>query len=268
MAEKWEKLAGPPVPHHQVGPALQDRADQLRDRRAGVLVVGVGVDHHVGAQAQRGVEAGLEGVGEAAVHRVADDVLHPQGPGHLGGPVPAAVVDHQDLDSVDALDLPGDRRQRQGQGPLFVVAGDLYDELHRRQYTRPPPCPVSSTPSPATGSAARWRSFWPPRSAGLRTSWRDGRCRRRRGPRPRSGGPPPPCAPSRGWRRSSGSRGPWGSSGWWCCCRERRRWPWRRTASWTGAGAGGRWRGTWRRPAVASAPWPGSPGAGCSAPPC
>ena len=55
------------VADDHVGAALEDRRDQPRDVRAAVLVVGVGVDDHVGAQLQAGVEPGLEGAREALV---------------------------------------------------------------------------------------------------------------------------------------------------------------------------------------------------------
>ena len=67
-----------------------------------VLVVGVGVDDDVGAELQAGVEPRLEAGGEALVVGQADDVLDPALAGDLDRAVGAAVVDHQQLDLVDA----------------------------------------------------------------------------------------------------------------------------------------------------------------------
>ena len=50
-------------------------ATSLRDRARVVLVVGVGVDDHVGAELEAGVEAGLEAGGQALVVRQPDDVV-------------------------------------------------------------------------------------------------------------------------------------------------------------------------------------------------
>ncbi len=58
-----------------VGLAGEDRRHQLGNVGAAVLVVGVGVDDHVGAELQTGVEPGLEAGGEALVVGQPDDVL-------------------------------------------------------------------------------------------------------------------------------------------------------------------------------------------------
>ena len=61
--------------------ARDDRLDELRDVLAAVLVVGVGVDDHVGAELQRGVHAGLERAREALVVGQAHDVVDAAGAG-------------------------------------------------------------------------------------------------------------------------------------------------------------------------------------------
>ena len=119
-----------PVAHHHVGLAAQDRPHQLRDVGGLVLVVGVGVDDHVGAQLQPGVETGLEGGGQPLVVGQADDVVDAVLTRRLHGPVAGAVVDDQPLDRVEARDLAGKAAERQRELPFFVEARDLDDELH------------------------------------------------------------------------------------------------------------------------------------------
>ena len=92
-------LAGLAVADDHVGAPGQDRLDQLLDVAAVVLVVGVGVDDHVGAELQAGVEAGLEAGGQALVVGQAHDVVHAVRAGHLDGVVGGAVVDDQPLDA-------------------------------------------------------------------------------------------------------------------------------------------------------------------------
>ena len=67
-----------------------------------VLVVGVGVDDHVGAELERRVEPRLEAGGEALVVRQPDDVVDAVRARDLDGPVGRAVVDHEPLDGVEA----------------------------------------------------------------------------------------------------------------------------------------------------------------------
>jgi hypothetical protein len=55
------------IADHDLRRAPHDRRDELRDVGAGVLIVGVGVDDDVGAEAERGVDAGDERGGESAV---------------------------------------------------------------------------------------------------------------------------------------------------------------------------------------------------------
>jgi hypothetical protein len=94
------------------------------------LVVGVGIDDDVGAEAQTIVDAGLIGVGEASPGRVADDMIDAGGTGDGHGIVGAAVVDEQDLDHINARDLAGDIADHLGNGFCFIERRDLDDELH------------------------------------------------------------------------------------------------------------------------------------------
>ena len=112
-----------------VGAPGQHGLDEAGDVDAAVLVVGVGVDDQIGAQAQAGVEPGHVRRREPAVAREADDVVDAELRRDLAGPVAAAVVDHQDLDLVDTGDHAGQIGEGLGQVLALVEAGDLDDEL-------------------------------------------------------------------------------------------------------------------------------------------
>ena len=108
----------------------EDRRDELRDVAPVVLVVGVGVDDHVGAELQRGVEPGLEAGREPLVVGQPDDVVDAVRARDLDRAVGRAVVDHEPLDGVEAGDLAGQVGERQRAASLLVEAGDLDDQLH------------------------------------------------------------------------------------------------------------------------------------------
>ena len=86
------------VADDHVGAPGEDRRDEPRDVRAVVLVVGVGVDDHVGAELQAGVEARLEAGREALVVGQAHDVVDAVRARHRDRLVGRAVVDDQPLD--------------------------------------------------------------------------------------------------------------------------------------------------------------------------
>jgi hypothetical protein len=121
-----------PVADDHVGLAAQDRPDQLGDVGTLVLVVGVGVDDHVGSKLQARVQAGLEGGGQALVIGQPDDVVHTTLTRDLDGPVARAVVDDEPLHDVEARHLAWQLSERRRELPLLVEAGDLDDELHGR----------------------------------------------------------------------------------------------------------------------------------------
>jgi hypothetical protein len=123
-------LVGLAVADDHVGLAGENRRHQLRDVVPAVLVVGVGIDDHIGAQLQAGVEPGLEGGGEALVVREAHDVIDAARARDLDRAVGRAVIDHEPLDALDPRNLAREIRERRGEGVLLVVARDLDDELH------------------------------------------------------------------------------------------------------------------------------------------
>ena len=118
------------VANHDVGLAVEDWLYKFGDIGSGVLVVAICVDNDVGTGMQAGIHPAAERPCEAHVDLVPDDVMHPELPGDLNGPVGTAIVDDQQLDLADPIDLLWNVCHRLWQGLLFVVAGDLYDELH------------------------------------------------------------------------------------------------------------------------------------------
>ena len=133
-----------------VGLAGEQRRQQQRDVAAGVLVVGVGVDDVVGAQLQRGVDAGGEGGGQPLAAAEAHHVVDAAGAGDLGRAVARAVVDHQPLDDVDAGHGGRQIAQRAGQRLGLVQARDLDDQLRHAPTSR------SMTPCQVTSEARAW----------------------------------------------------------------------------------------------------------------
>jgi hypothetical protein len=88
-----------------VGLPGDDRRDEARDIGAAVLVVRVRVDDHVGAQAQRSVDAGHERRREPAVLGESHDVVDAELLRALERAVGAAVVDDEHLDLVEPGNL-------------------------------------------------------------------------------------------------------------------------------------------------------------------
>jgi len=70
-----------------VGATFEDRSHEPRDVGAVVLVVGVGVDDHVGAELQCGVDTGLKARRQALVVGQAHEVLDAVRAGHRDGVV-------------------------------------------------------------------------------------------------------------------------------------------------------------------------------------
>ncbi len=118
------------VADDHVGAPGDDRRDEPGDVRAVVLVVGVGVDDHVGAELQGGVDAGLEARREALVVGQAHEVVDAVGARDGDRLVGRAVVDDQPLDDVESVHLAGQVGERLGKLVCLVEAGDLDDELH------------------------------------------------------------------------------------------------------------------------------------------
>jgi hypothetical protein len=122
------RLHDRPGADHQIGLAGQDRPRQLGNVLGAILIVGVGVDDHVGAGAHRSLEAGGEGPCQALVVLETDDVIDTVGERYRHRIVAAAVIDHHPFDARKALDLARQGRQRDAQGLRLVETGNLDDQ--------------------------------------------------------------------------------------------------------------------------------------------
>src|SRR5690606_33672200 len=78
-----------------------------------------------------------EGPCQAHVPSVPQDVPYSVGARDLHGAVGRAVVDDEDLDGVDARDLPGNRGEDGRQRVLLVEARDLDEQFHGFLRVRP-----------------------------------------------------------------------------------------------------------------------------------
>ena len=119
------------VADDDLGRPVDDRLHDLDDVGPDVLVVGVGIDDDVRAEAQRRVDAGDERRSEAAVAHEANDVIGAGLACRGDGAVRRAVVDHQRLDPAEAVDPFREIGNRTGDGRFFVVCGNLDDEFQR-----------------------------------------------------------------------------------------------------------------------------------------
>jgi len=124
------------VADHHVGVSGEDRADQARDVRPVVLVVGVCIDDHVRPQLQRGVDPRLEARRQALVVREPHEVVHAVRTRHRHGLVGRAVVDHQPLHRIEAIEDAREVCERLRELLRLVEAGNLDDELHGRRLPR------------------------------------------------------------------------------------------------------------------------------------
>ena len=128
--EKWSIVVTWRSPTTMSASPATIGAHQRRDVAPVVLVVGVGVDDHVGAELEAGVEARLEAVREALVVRQPDDVVDAVLARDVDRAVGRPVVDDEPLDDVEPVHLAGQVVQRDGERFLLVQAGDLDDQLH------------------------------------------------------------------------------------------------------------------------------------------
>src|SRR6266404_1482246 len=121
-----------------VGVAAHDRRDQRRDVVGTVLIVGVGVDDHVGAELERALETGGERARQALMVGKAHDLDHAGRFGDLDRAVRAPVVDDHHDDVVDAGERLRQSRERLGERLFFVQTGDLDHELHLQRACHSP----------------------------------------------------------------------------------------------------------------------------------
>ena len=150
------------VADHHVRLTRDDRLHELGDVLTAVLVVGVGVHDHVGAELQRGVHAGLECARQPLVVRQAHDVADAVGARDGDRVIARPVVDHENLDRIEPGKLAGEVGERRRKLLRLVLAGNLDDQLHRvRPSVSVHDGAVNWPPSiPEKQDAAACRSAW------------------------------------------------------------------------------------------------------------
>src|SRR5690606_24345954 len=97
-----------------------------------ILIVGVGVDDHVGARRETSIEPGEEGRGEALIPGEAYDVVDTALARDPRRVIVTAVVDDEPLYRVKPRHLAWQRRERDAERASLVETRDLDDELHGR----------------------------------------------------------------------------------------------------------------------------------------
>ena len=123
----------------EIGLAGHDRRRQRRNVVGTVLIVRIRIDDHIGALRQCIINAGHERTGEAAVRVQLHDMVDAERTGDLDGRIARAVIDDEPLHGIEAIDLAGERGQRDRQGCFFIEARNLNDELaHDLAFERTP----------------------------------------------------------------------------------------------------------------------------------
>ena len=117
------------VADHHLRLAGENGLHEAHDIFPTVLVVRVRVDDDVGPELEGGIEAGLEGPREAAVHGKPQQVGRARHARDFRRSVLGAVVDDQRLDRVESHDGARQRGERLAEMPLLVEARNLDDEL-------------------------------------------------------------------------------------------------------------------------------------------
>jgi hypothetical protein len=113
--------------------AAHDRLDELGNVVRVVLVIRVRIHDHAGPGTQGGVESRHETAGETLVPAEVHDVIHAVGAGDFDRFVDATVGNDEPFHPIKAGDLPWQSPQRDRQRLLFIVAGDLDNQLlHER----------------------------------------------------------------------------------------------------------------------------------------
>src|SRR5437764_13411789 len=135
-------LARPPVCHNHIGLPGQHGRDQSRNVFLRVLFVAYGIDDNVGPESQRVVQPGAKSGRQAPIRRVAHNVVRAGRSRHLARAVGRPIVDNEYFDSIDSVNLAGDRRYYGGQLLRLVVTGNLDDNLQARpsEGLSLPPC--------------------------------------------------------------------------------------------------------------------------------
>ena len=121
---------------HEVGLALEDRADELLDVQGVELAVGIDVDHDVRAGLERLFGGGAERLADAAVRRMREDVIRAGFLGNGDGPVVRSVIDHVDEDLVNPVVMARDASDGLADLLFLVERGDVDYESHKIKYEK------------------------------------------------------------------------------------------------------------------------------------
>ena len=112
---------------HEFRALLQNRAHQLGDIRRIVLVIRIGVQYHIRSEPEAIVQTSHERPSQPLIARVPDYVIHTQLFSDFRRAIRAAIIHHQPLHLVEALNLPRQFCQGDSQGFRFIITGDLDD---------------------------------------------------------------------------------------------------------------------------------------------
>ena len=104
---------------------MQDRSDQFGNKLAGILIISIGIDNDVRAQPQASIQAGLECLGQPAVLRMTNNMIHAQGFGYRYRIIMAAVINNQRFQAVNARDTGRQPGQGIRQCLGFIKTGNL-----------------------------------------------------------------------------------------------------------------------------------------------
>ena len=149
------------LPHHHLGGAGEHRRHEVGDRGAAVLVVGVGVDDHVGAEPQPCVEAGGERGRQPAIAIVArsrDRRRATCATSTVRSLLPSSITSHSTTSKP--VDLTGQVGHRLRQRRFLVEARDLDDQLHRSGHR----AAIVPSPTAEHSRASDERRAEPPRA--------------------------------------------------------------------------------------------------------
>ncbi len=130
MRRKMRQGTHAPVADHHLRLTRQNRLDKFLNILGAVLVIGVGVDNHIRAQPQAGIQAVGESLGQAQVPAEVHNMVSTGLTCGFGGVIRAAIIHHQDLYAVKTCHRFRKLRQGLGEDLRFVVAWNLNDQFH------------------------------------------------------------------------------------------------------------------------------------------
>jgi hypothetical protein len=109
------------------GPARKQGLDQAANVVRRILVVRIRIDDDVRPLPEAFFQSGCECRRQSKILGKADYMVRARGSRHLDRVVLAAIVNDEDLNPIDAWNLPRQRRQRFGKRRRFVITRYLND---------------------------------------------------------------------------------------------------------------------------------------------